>query len=131
MNEGPADGSASLNERPIIFRLKRRTEFLRVRKGWVERRKSLLIEARPRLKGGHIGEGYTATKRIGSAVVRNRAKRRLRAAASNLLPTLGSEGVDYVFVARMDTANIEWSRLFNDMKSALSSLSVKLQRLRN
>lgn len=125
MHDRPAAGSASLNDHPKISRLKRRSEFLRVRNGWVERRKSVVVEGRRRTTGGHIGEGYTATKRIGNAVVRNRAKRRLRAAASILLPVQGCEGVDYVFVARMDTAEIEWPRLLDDMKSALESISAK------
>ncbi len=128
MHDRQADGSALINDRPKIFRLKRRSEFLRVRKGWVERRKSLVVEGRRRTTGGHIREGYTATKRIGNAVVRNRAKRRLRAAASVLLPVEGCEGFDYVFVARMDTAEIEWLRLVNDMKSALESISAKSRR---
>ena len=127
MPDRPTGGSVSTSGYPLIERLKHRSEFLRVRKGWLERRKSLLVEARIRPAGRHIGDGYTATKRIGGAVVRNRAKRRLRSAASQLLPVYGCEGIDYVFVARMDTANIEWSRLLNDMRSALLSVSVKFR----
>ena len=129
MHGRPTDGSAKLNDRHQVVRLKRRAEFLRVRKGWFERRRSLLVEANRRQSGKHIGEGFTATKRIGNAVVRNRAKRRLRAAASKLLPIHGCAGVDYVFVARMDTGTIEWLRLLGDMKSALLSISAKSTQL--
>jgi ribonuclease P protein component len=56
-------------------------------------------------------------------VVRNRAKRRLRAAARALLPEHGRPGCDYVFIARMGTAERPWPRLLDDVKSALISLA--------
>ena len=118
----------SLIATPPVRRLKRRAEFLRARQGVSERRKSLVVQARMRAlpAGGHIGEGFTATKRVGNAVIRNRAKRRLRAAAQALLPQYGRPGCDYVFIARRDTATIGWPRLLDDMKSALISLSACL-----
>ncbi len=67
--------------------------------------------------------GVTATKKIGGAVIRNRAKRRLRAAARALLPVLGRPGVDYVFIARAATPTCAWERLLDDVKSALVSLA--------
>ena len=62
-------------------------------------------------------------QKIGGAVVRNRAKRRLREAARLLLPRLARPGWDYVFIARQDTADIGWARLLDDMESALISLA--------
>jgi ribonuclease P protein component len=70
-----------------------------------------------------IRAGFTATRKIGGAVVRNRAKRRLREAARQLLPLHGRPGRDYVFIARGGTVNRPWSRLLDDMKSALISLA--------
>ena len=67
--------------------------------------------------------GFTATRRIGGAVVRNRAKRRLREAARLLLPLHGEPARDYVFIARGGTANRPWVRLLDDVKSALISLA--------
>lgn len=75
-----------------------------------------------------IGEGFTATKKIGNAVTRNRAKRRLRAASACLLPKLGQCGVDYVFIARQETGTLPWSRLLDDMEKALISLASDLER---
>lgn len=107
-----------------VVRLKTRPQFVFVRSGKSERRKSLVIQARAnRRRGDQIGEGFTATKKVGNAVVRNRSKRRLRAAAAQLLPTCGQPGVDYVFIARNDTATIGWVRLLDDMESALISLA--------
>jgi ribonuclease P protein component len=73
-----------------------------------------------------MGAGFTATKKIGNAVTRNRAKRRLREAARTLLPLHGLAGTDYVFIARMDTATIGWQRLLDDMESALISLAQQI-----
>ena len=70
-----------------------------------------------------IRVGFTATKKIGGAVVRNRAKRRLREAARALLPAHGRPATDYVFVARMGTPDRPWARLLDDAKSALISLA--------
>jgi ribonuclease P protein component len=69
--------------------------------------------------------GFTATKRIGGAVVRNRAKRRLREAARLLLPAHGRPGHDYVFIARQGAADRPWERLLDDVKSALIRLAAE------
>lgn len=69
--------------------------------------------------------GFTATKRLGGAVVRNRAKRRLRHAARQVLSELGKPGADYVFIARQGAATRPWERLVEDMQRALLSLGPK------
>ena len=110
-----------------VVRLTVRPQFLFVRGGLSERRRSLVIQARFRKSGGaHVGEGYTSTKKIGNAVIRNRSRRRLKVAAADLLPRFGVPGADYVFIARMDTAGIGWQRLLDDMESALISLAAAL-----
>jgi ribonuclease P protein component len=109
-----------------VVRLRVRPQFVFVRHGRTEKRKALLVQARRRkgaAPGAHVGAGFTATKKIGNAVTRNRAKRRLREAARVLLPQLGKPGWDYVFIARMETADIAWPRLLDDMESALISLA--------
>jgi len=107
-----------------VARLTARPQFLFVRNGKTERRKSLVVQARRRKdRSLHIGEGFTATKKVGNAVIRNRSKRRLREAARHLLPKHGVAGVDYVFIARQQTAAIGWQRLLDDMETALISLA--------
>ena len=104
-----------------VVRLKARPQFLFVRGGHSERRKALVVQARTRKVSSAIGAGFTATKKVGNAVARNRAKRRLREAARLLLPLHGVSGTDYVLIARMETATIGWQRLLDDMESALIS----------
>ena len=72
--------------------------------------------------------GFTATKKIGNAVVRNRAKRRLREAARRMVPLYGKAGVDYVFLARDTTGDAPWQALLDDMKDALLRLAAALER---
>ncbi len=63
--------------------------------------------------------GFTATKKIGNAVVRNRTKRRLRAAAAALLPRYGRPGYDYVLVGRVTTPARKFDALCDDLQKAL------------
>jgi ribonuclease P protein component len=84
----------------------------------------VLIQMVPRGdEASAIGVGFTATRRIGGAVVRNRAKRRLREAARVLLPLHGLPGHDYVVVARASVTTRPWLRLLDDVKTALISLA--------
>ena len=102
----------------------RRPQFLAAAKGVSEARGGVVIQRLERGDGSpHIGVGFTATRKIGGAVVRNRAKRRLREAARALLPQLGLPGCDYVFIARMGTAERDWDRLLDDVKTTLTRLA--------
>ena len=109
---------------PTIRRLTSRPQFLAAAKGVSMARGAVLIQALDRRDGqDHLGVGFTATRKIGGAVVRNRAKRRLREAARALLPLLAHPGYDYVFVARNGAPTRDWPRLLDDVKSALLSLA--------
>jgi len=112
------------NQDTKLVRLRVRSQFLFVRNGQSERRRSVVVQARPNSKTPqHIGVGFTATKKVGNAVIRNRSKRRLREAARLLLPQHGLTSCDYVFIARHSTAEIDWQRLLDDVESALISLA--------
>jgi ribonuclease P protein component len=88
----------------------------------------VLVQARERGDGASaIRAGFTATRRIGGAVVRNRAKRRLREAARLLLAGFGRPGCDYVFIARGGTGTRPWARLLDDVKTALIRLAADLE----
>jgi len=113
---------------PKIERIKIRPDFLAAAKAASCSRGAVVVQARDRADGAAtIRAGFTATKRIGGSVVRNRAKRRLREAARRMLPLHGQPGCDYVFIARGGTALRPWERLLDDVKSALVSLAANLQ----
>ena len=110
-----------------VLRLRVRREFLFVAAGFSERRRLIVVQARRRAPPrAEAGAGFTTTKKIGNAVIRNRARRRLREAARALLPVHGIGGADYVFVARQETAAAPWPRLLDDMEKALVSLRHRL-----
>ena len=66
--------------------------------------------------------GLTATKKIGNAVMRNRARRRMRALASIYLAPLAQPGVDYVLIARHDTVTADWQDMANGLQKAIRYL---------
>jgi ribonuclease P protein component len=117
-------GPDDRNPQPIVVeRLRARREFLFVADGPAERRRLVVVQARRRPEPRPAaGAGFTATRKTGSAVIRNRSRRRLREAVRQLLPHLGRAGVDYVFIARQETAGALWPRLLDDVESALLSL---------
>ena len=70
--------------------------------------------------------GLTASKKIGNAVCRNRARRRMRALARQHLAPLARPGVDYVLIARHDTITCDWQDLVTGLKKAIGYLHHKL-----
>lgn len=112
-----------LIDTPDLVRLKRRAEFLNAAKGKASARGAVLIQQTPAPPDtSSIRVGFTATKKLGGAVVRNRCKRRLREAARLILPELGESGQDYVFIARSGCADRPWERLLDDVRAALRGL---------
>lgn len=120
---------------PHLRRLKKRYEFLRVaRSGRKWATPGLVLQASRRLapspgeaKADHddIGVGLTASRKVGSAVERNRARRRLRAAADEVLPLFGEAGRDYVLIARKATVRRSYEALIADLQQAVKRLATK------
>jgi ribonuclease P protein component len=104
-----------------VVRLKRRREFLAVagtRCRWAA--PAFVLQAGPRGAAEEIGIGFTATRRIGNAVARNRARRRMRAAAQALLPGAAKPGYDYVLVARPAILTCPFEALLSDLANAFA-----------
>jgi ribonuclease P protein component len=104
--------------------LKVRADFLRVASaGRRSAGPGLVVQAAPHPRQPSattgIRVGFTASRKVGDAVVRNRAKRRMRAAAARVLPTLGRPGTDYVLIARAGTADRPFAGLIADLEAAL------------
>jgi len=103
-----------------VSRLLKRADFLRLARGRRWSTPGLVLQmAQPSEPAAGIRAGFTATKKIGGAVVRNRAKRRLREAARAVLPLYATPGCDYVLIARDATPERPFAALVEDLKLAL------------
>lgn len=124
----------------VLARLKKRADFLRVaaqRKKWAT--PGLVLQAAPVPSGAAnahseagadsagfpccgaevIRVGFTTSKKVGNAVARNRARRRLRAAVDEVFPDLARSGLDYVVIGRQETVDRPYSLLLQDLRTAL------------
>jgi len=79
----------------------------------------LLIRAREDADPA-IGVGFTVTKKIGNAVVRNRMKRRFRALAREILPEAGLAGADHVLIGRSGGLKRDYALLGTELRKALA-----------
>jgi len=115
-----------------LGRLLRRDEFLKVA---ASRRKCAkpglvlqVMRQQAPTPSGHeppfasIRIGFTASRKVGTAVSRNRARRRLRAAAAQVIPTQAAPGHDYVMIARAGTLTRPFDLLIDDLRAALKNL---------
>jgi ribonuclease P protein component len=108
-------------------RLKRRAEFLRVAaKGRKAATHGLVLQALNREDQGPARIGFTVTKKIGNAVVRNRTRRRLKEAVRLELAGQQITGVDLVLIGREATRGREFLELRDDFRRALRKAGVGL-----
>ena len=105
-------------------RLKRRREFLRVQaSGRKAAMPGLVLQAAAR-DDDVLGVGFTVSKRVGNAVIRNRDRRRLRAAAAEILPLGAMAGCDYVIISRAGSIDRPYDALRHDLVAALKRLKL-------
>ena len=137
---------------PIVGRLRTRPDFLKVAAEgakWVT--PGLILQARRRpplaaastgvggtgkaavrkpLEEDEVRVGFTVSRKVGNATKRNRARRRLRAAATEVLPELGRPGCDYVLIGRARTLDRPYVELVEDLRQALERVGGKQGRSR-
>jgi ribonuclease P protein component len=104
--------------------MKTRPEFLRAAQARRQGTSGFLLQARARADGNPAVQiGFTASKKIGNAVMRNRAKRRLRALARAVMPAMAQPGWDYVLVARPGaTVERAFADLLRDLEGAMRTV---------
>jgi len=127
-----------------ISTLKKRSEFMRVRGGRRYSAVAFLIECKVRPECGtteyadlssvcitsHTKTmgmhkprfGFTVTKKMGNAIVRNRMRRRLKAAVSEIAPVCAHPSYDYVILARKSALDLEFSEMRKDLQTAFARL---------
>lgn len=102
--------------------IKKRQDFLALRNARRTSSQSFLMLSRRNPENGENSRlGLTVTKKLGGAVIRNRIRRRLRAAAREVFPLHGARGTDYVLVARKAAYDRNYADLLDDLKRALLS----------
>jgi ribonuclease P protein component len=103
-------------------RLLRRREFLAAAKGRFVPQGGVLLQGLDRTDEGGARLGFTCTKKLGNAVVRNRIRRRIKEAARLVMEEVARPGFDYVLIGRASAENRAFEALKKDIISAVSKL---------
>ena len=107
--------------------LSKRVDFIAASKAEKFIGKSIIVQARPNSLET-IRVGYTASKKVGNAVMRNRAKRRMRAAAAETVAQYGTCSTDYVLIGRAEsTCNTKFRDLKFELIHAFKKLSARIK----
>ncbi len=118
----PKDGERAAPPAVSLCVIKKRGDFLKAARARRIAMPGFVLQARAR-EGAGIRVGYTCTKKLGDAVARNRAKRRLREIARAVLPKHGKTGYDYVLIGRrLETATRPYHLLLAELEKALHKL---------
>ncbi|EYD73430.1 Ribonuclease P protein component [Limimaricola hongkongensis DSM 17492] len=102
-------------------KMRKRPDFLRAARALRQGTTGFHLQGNPRDDGSDaVRVGFTCSKKVGNAVARNRAKRRLREVARKVLPERGRAGWDYVLIGRAEvTATHDIEQMARDLEWAL------------
>lgn len=119
-NQPGDNGTAAFRMSSPLPVMTKRADFLAASRAWRQGTAGFLLQARNRGDDGPARVGFTCSKKLGNAVARNRAKRRLREVARLTLPGTARPGWDYVLVGRPQvTATRDFADLCDDLAFAL------------
>ncbi|MCE7998428.1 MAG: ribonuclease P protein component [Rhodobiaceae bacterium] len=115
----------------MMERLKARRDFLKAARGRKWAAPGLVLQAQKRTQTELDAEarvGFTVTKKVGKAHIRNRAKRRLRSVATDVLALAARPGYDYVLIGRAGTISRSYIDLTRDLETALAKVHAQKSR---
>ena len=116
------DESGSKELEFILGKITKRSDYVKASRGRYIKTSSLFLQKVKRDDKKIPRYGITASKKIGKAVERNRAKRRIRHAIKEVLPKYGKNGYDYVVVATIKTNKVSWKTVLNDLEKAFREI---------
>lgn len=113
-----------------VFVLKKRKDFVEAAKEFKVVVNGIVLQAASNLsdmrqRGCFVG--YTATKKLGKAHIRNRTKRRLRAVAALVLPERGLIGVNYILIGRHNTTKLNFAYLTRKLAEAVEEINKQIK----
>ena len=117
-----------------VFTLKKRKDFLKAAKEFKVVTNGLILQAALSFRPSEhpcCFVGYTATKKLGKAHVRNKTKRRLRAAVSLVFADNALDGVNYVVIGRHNTTKLNFDYLVKKLKDALETINQQISNREN
>ncbi len=106
----------------ILDKITKRSDFVKASKGQYIKTSALFLQKVKRDDKKNPRYGVTASKKIGNAVKRNKAKRRIRHAIKEVLPKYGKSGYDYVVIATIKTNKVSWNTVLNDLERAFREI---------
>ena len=119
-------GESSSLDLLLFKKLRKRKDFLRLTRAQRVHSASFVLQSLNRNDGAPLRVGFTCSKKVGNAVARNRAKRRLRELARSVFPVSGKSGHDYVLVGRANvTAITKFVAMQAELETALQKLHTK------
>ena len=117
-----------LNKNILLEKITKHVDYVQMRKGHIISTSGFILQGKARNSDSLVNPnvaryGLTCSKRIGNAVRRNRAKRRLRSLVANILPSTGMAGWDYVLIGKINSTE---SLTFDTLKENLSIALAKI-----